>query len=157
VLQRLPTLLQGQCHLTAPRHLRGHRSSCSTIQPHPCGFGGPLPVLKEGFNYVFTMIDCFTCWMEAVMLKNIEASNCAEALIAGWVSRYGVPASITSDPGHQFSSAVWDALCSRLGIQHITTLAYHPQANGMIERAHRQLKDALCSRLAGAKWPQHLS
>jgi transposase InsO family protein len=87
----------------------------------------------EGFNYMFTMLDCFTCWMEAVTLKNIEASNYAEALIAGLVSRYGILATITSDPGHQFSSAVWDALCSQLGIQHITTMAYCPQANGMIE------------------------
>jgi hypothetical protein len=67
-----------------------------------------------------------------------------------------VPAVITSDRGTQFSSAIWQVLCSTLKIQHITTTAFHPQANGMIERAHRQLKDALPSRLAGVEWPQHL-
>ncbi len=36
------------------------------------------------------------------------------------------------------------------------TTAYHPQANGMVERAHRQLKDALRARLAGSSWPEHL-
>jgi transposase InsO family protein len=141
----------------SPRRLRGHRSSCSTFQPHTCGFGGPPSRVDGRFQLRVHHDRLCTCWMEAVTLKNIEASNCAEALIAGWVSRNGVPATITSDPGHQFSSAVWDALCSRLGIQHITTMACRPQANGMIERAHRQLKDALRSRLAGAKWPQHLS
>jgi hypothetical protein len=43
-----------------------------------------------------------------------------------------------------------------LKIQHITTTAFHPQSNGMIERAHQQLKDALRARLAGTEWLQHL-
>jgi hypothetical protein len=30
-----------------------------------------------------------------------------------------------------------------------------PQSNGLVERAHRQLKEALKSRLAGAAWPEH--
>jgi hypothetical protein len=31
-----------------------------------------------------------------------------------------------------------------------------PQSNGMGERAHRKIKDALCTCLAGAEWPLHL-
>jgi hypothetical protein len=36
------------------------------------------------------------------------------------------------------------------------TTAYHPQANGLVERAHRQLKDALRARGASTDWPSHL-
>ena len=36
------------------------------------------------------------------------------------------------------------------------TTAYCPQANGMVERSHRQLKDSWRSRAAGADWPSHL-
>ncbi|XP_059085645.1 uncharacterized protein LOC131882508 [Tigriopus californicus] len=36
------------------------------------------------------------------------------------------------------------------------TTSYHPQANGLIERFHRQLKDALRARLAGPHWFYHL-
>jgi hypothetical protein len=36
------------------------------------------------------------------------------------------------------------------------TTGYHPQSNGMVERAHHQLKDALRARLAGSAWPLHL-
>jgi hypothetical protein len=35
-------------------------------------------------------------------------------------------------------------------------MAYHLQANGMVERSHHQIKDALCPRLAGPDWPLHL-
>jgi hypothetical protein len=42
------------------------------------------------------------------------------------VSRYGVPAVITSDRGAQFTSSLWAALCSLLNIQHNQTTAYHP-------------------------------
>ena len=47
-------------------------------------------------------------------------------------------------------------LMSRLGIRHHLTTAYHPQFNGIIERAHRQIKDALRARLAGDNWLAHL-
>ena len=79
-----------------------------------------------------------------------------DALVAGWISRFGMPADLTSDRGVQFSSDVWAVLMSRLGIRHHLTTAYHPQANGIIEREHRQIKDALRARLASAEWLSHL-
>ncbi len=39
---------------------------------------------------------------------------------------------------------------------HLDTTAYHPQSNGLVERTHRQIKDALRARLAGNRWPEHL-
>jgi len=68
--------------------------------------------------------------------------------VATWISRFGVLEQLTSDKGVQFTSAIWRILCSRLGIKQLFTTAYHPQANGMEERSHRQLKDALRARLA---------
>jgi hypothetical protein len=48
-------------------------------------------------------------------------------------------------------------MCVDLGVEHITTTAYHPQSNGLVERVHRQLKDALRARQAGDQWPRHLA
>jgi len=47
-------------------------------------------------------------------------------------------------------------MCQKMGIQHVLTTAYHPQSNGMVERVHRQLKDALRARGAGKDWHNHL-
>jgi transposase InsO family protein len=43
-----------------------------------------------------------------------------------------------------------------LSITHVQTTAYHPQANGLVERLHRRLKDALRARSAAADWHSHL-
>lgn len=117
---------------------------------------GPLPVAADGSTYILTMVDRSTRWLEAAPLRQMDATTCADNFVNYWVTRYGVPTTVTTDQGRQFTSAVWSVLCNRLGIQHITTTAYHPQSNGMVERTHRQLKDALRSRLAGDKWPEHL-
>ena len=67
----------------------------------------------------------------------------ADAFAHGWVSTYGVPASITTDRGSQFSSEVWKQLLATWGIVSHATTAYHPEANGLVERFHRCLKEAL--------------
>jgi hypothetical protein len=117
---------------------------------------GPLPASEDGYLYILTMVDRITLWLEAVPLKNISASVCMETFLSSWVARFGVPETLTMDRGTQFSSAAWAAFCSKLGTRHVMTMAYHPQANGLVERTHRQLKDALQARQAGVDWPAHL-
>jgi hypothetical protein len=43
-----------------------------------------------------------------------------------------------------------------MGVKHVMTTAYHPQSNGMVERFHRQLKEALRARNCGPDWADHL-
>jgi transposase InsO family protein len=65
-------------------------------------------------------------------------------------------AVITLDRGSQFTSALWESLCNTLGIKHVQTTAYHPQANRLVEWFHRRLKNALRVRLACPTWTAHL-
>jgi hypothetical protein len=44
-----------------------------------------------------------------------------------------------------------------LGIQLHRTTAYHPQANGLVERFHRHMKGSLRARLTGPNWIDELS
>ena len=57
---------------------------------------GPLPV-SVGFNYLFTMVDRTTKWLEIIPLSLIFAASFAQALLSGWVSRFGVQSVLTSD------------------------------------------------------------
>jgi transposase InsO family protein len=76
-------------------------------------------------------------------LSDISAKPYAAVLTQGWIVSYGVPAVITSDRGSQFTSALWDSLSNILGIRHVQNTTYHLQSNGLVERFHRRLKDAL--------------
>jgi transposase InsO family protein len=86
-------------------------------------------------QYILTVIDRSMRSAEAIPLANI-AADCADALISGWIARFGVPSQLTSDRGVQFVSAVWTMLMRRLGIQHKMTAAYHLHSNGSLERFH---------------------
>ena len=116
---------------------------------------GPLPV-SENKTYLFTIVDRFTRWPEAIPMEDATAESCARALLRHWISRFGVPDNLISDRGPQFTSSLWDLLNKLLGISASTTTAYHPQANGMVERFHRQLKASLKARLTSPRWMDEL-
>ena len=95
---------------------------------------------SEGCTYLFTIIDRFTRWPEAVPIQNVGATTCARALLRNWIARFGVPDSITSDQGSHFTSGLWREFYNVFGCSPKHTTAYHPESNGMVERFHRSLK-----------------
>lgn len=115
---------------------------------------GPLPP-SNGYSYLLTMIDRTTKWPEAIPITNITAETIAKELIANWFARYGIPFRITTDQGRQFESLLFKQINETLGIQHFRTTAYHPQANGIIERWHRSMKAALKAK-ANDRWIDEL-
>ncbi|XP_076066158.1 uncharacterized protein LOC143039797 [Oratosquilla oratoria] len=85
-----------------------------------------------------------------------HTDSVTRAFINTWISRFGVPLSLTFDRGNQFKSNVWNKLMNILGTQRIRTASYHPQANGTVERFHRQLKTSLATSAQRDDWSQAL-
>lgn len=85
-------------------------------------------------------------------MSDMTAETVARELIRGWISRFGTPKYITTDQGRQFESALFTQLAKLLGVRHIHTTSYHPQANGLVERWHRVLKAALRCHSADNNW-----
>ena len=73
-----------------------------------------------------------------------------------WIARFGVPSTITTDRDRQFESFLWQKFMQLLGSKRIRTTAYHPIANGLVERFHRQLKTALKASSDPTNWADML-
>ena len=141
-----------------------HRHTKAPVCPIPMGdrfahihvdLVGPLPTCQSA-TYLFTCIDRCTRWVEVLPLADITAVSVCKALLSVWIARFGIPSTITSDRGAQFESILFRHLSQALGCQHLHTTAYHPQANGMVERFHRQLKASLRALPDPAFWVDHL-
>ena len=116
---------------------------------------GPLSI-SRGCRYLVTCVDHFTRWCEAVPLPDISADSVVLAFLQHWVARFGSPRIITTDRGAQFESVLFNRLCNFLGCERHRTTAYHPAANGMVERLHRQLKASLMSSDHAGNWVDNL-
>nr|VZI10058.1 unnamed protein product [Spirometra erinaceieuropaei] len=116
---------------------------------------GPLP-LSNGCSYLLTCVDRFTRWPEAIPLPDVAAPTVVKAFLSRWVAIFGAPSIITTDRGAQFESHLFQSLLSFLGCTRIRTTAYHPAANGMVERFHRQLKASLRAADDPENWTDHL-
>lgn len=90
-----------------------------------------------------TCVDRYSRWPEVIPIENIETTTIAQAFLLNLIARLGSLLRITTDSGSQFKSNLFQELNKLLGTKHLKTTAYHPSANGMVERLHRQLKTAL--------------
>ena len=142
-----------------------HRHTVSPLQQIPINkhrfsqihldLVGPLEP-SNGYTYLFTATDRFTRWLEAVPIKDITAVTVARTFVEHWVSRFGVPETVSTDRGRQFQSHLWRELTTLLGTHHISTTSYRPQSNGLIERAHRTLKAAIKAKEDPTHWTDHV-
>nr|VZI32596.1 unnamed protein product [Spirometra erinaceieuropaei] len=115
----------------------------------------PLP-LSRGYTHILTAVYRFTRWSIAVSISDTSAENIAMVFLTHWISTFGVPATLTTDRGSQFQSSLFSEFPKLLGCAHITTTAYHPASNGLVERLHCQLKSVLMSRTKSASWSDTL-
>jgi len=76
--------------------------------------------------------------------------------VSQYISRFGVQLVINTDRGKQFESQLFSELCKLLGSNRIRTSSFHPQANGMVERFHRNLKDSISARCNTIHWCDEL-
>ena len=116
---------------------------------------GPFPPSK-GFTHLLTVVDRVTRWPEAIPLASTNTIDVAEAFLSGWITRYGLPSDVSSDRGPQFTSLLWQDLSDLLGTKLHHTTAYHPQANGLVERFHRSMKVSLRARCQSTSWISQL-
>ena len=104
---------------------------------------GPLPVTKNNNQYIIDVVDHFTRYIEGWAVPEIDMASIAKAIIDKIICRYGLFEVLISDRGSVFTGTLIAHVYKLLRIHKVTTTAYHPQSNGMIEVFHRTLKQTL--------------
>ncbi|GFU74472.1 retrovirus-related Pol polyprotein from transposon 17.6 [Trichonephila clavipes] len=100
---------------------------------------GPYPASRGRRNrYILVITDHFSKWAEIIPLKKASARVIVDTFFDNFISRSGAPVKLISDNDPQFISDIFERLSDRLGIRHIKTVVYRPQAN-RIERVNRDL------------------
>ena len=109
-------------------------------------FVGPMPV-SNGHRFVMVVVDRLTKMHHYVPCKDEPKGTSAETmaqLFLDWIYRlHGLPRTIVSDQGPQFTSRFWEALTKLLRVQLKLSSPYHPQTDGQTERANQDLEQYL--------------
>jgi transposase InsO family protein len=108
-----------------------------------------LPWYKVGtdiFEYrkqcFLILIDYYSGYIEVVQLKNIT-SMAVITVMKDNFARYGIPHTVISDNGTQYTSREFNRFKTEWGFEHVTSSPYYHQSNGKSERAVQIIKKML--------------
>ncbi|UYV80200.1 K02A2.6-like, partial [Cordylochernes scorpioides] len=96
---------------------------------------------KENINLLI-VVDSHSKWIEAIPMRETTTRKTIEQL-RRFFSSYGLPEELVSDNGPQFTGSEMKGFLEGNGIKQTLIPAYHPQSNGLAERAVRTIKTAL--------------
>jgi transposase InsO family protein len=116
-----------------------------------------MPVVSNGMVVILSVIDLATRFVWIRSMPDKLATTIAKTL---WeiFSNFGIPRVIQSDNGTEFVNKVLKALVDVMCIDHRLTTAYHPRANGAVERSFSTIVTMLNKFVQGAKrdWSFHV-
>jgi transposase InsO family protein len=118
-----------------------------------------LPRTQKGYDSVWVIIDRLTKSAHFLPVKTTyTASQYAKLYLEEIVSLHGVPMSIISDRGAQFTAQFWKSFQAALGTRLNLSTTFHPQTDGQSERIVQILEDMLraCVLDFGGSWDQYL-
>ena len=96
----------------------------------------PFPKMDSGWKYVLVAIDYCTKWPETEPLMDVTDEEVRYAFFRMIITRSGLPRRVISDGGGSFKGS-FDKMLKEWNTQHRTTTAYHPEADGLLERYNK--------------------
>ena len=100
---------------------------------------GPFPTDDYGNQYIISMIDNFSRFIEIYAVKDLEARTFAIVLLQ-WVGRYGAPAQLLSDNGKNFVSKIIKEFYALVGTEQVFAMRYSKQENAIVERSIKEIQ-----------------
>jgi transposase InsO family protein len=111
----------------------------------------------HGFNFIVAARDDLSGACEARAIRNNNSQTLANFFWEQIYCRYGCIQQVTTDNGGETKGA-FQILMRDLGIPHVRISPYNSQANGVVERGHFTLREALVKSCEGRiqDWPLKL-
>jgi transposase InsO family protein len=103
---------------------------------------GPFKKAQGGYTHVLVAIDKFTKWIEYKPIASLTSAKAVE-FIQDIIFRFGIPNSIITDLGSNFTSSEFFDFCEQRSIQIKYVSVAHPRANGQVERTNGMILEAL--------------
>ena len=94
-----------------------------------------IPTVRDGCKYLVGMRDDLSGWAEYMAIGKANSRTIAKFIYETWICRYVCPILIIYD-GCPENQGLTKQLLDRYRIRHIHIVPYHPQSNGLIERAY---------------------
>lgn len=122
---------------------------------------GPMQRTCGGYTHLLVAVDKFTKWIEVRPLANIRSEQ-AILFFTDIIHRFGVPNSIITDNGTQFTGKKFLNWCDEHHVHVDWASVAHPESNGQVERANGMLlqgiKPLIFDRLEkfGRQWLEEL-
>jgi len=110
------------------------------------------------FKFIVFATDDLSGWVEGRAIQAANSWNVAKFIYEDVICRHGCPRRIVMDGGGENMSLTKDLL-EHYRIRRTVVSAYHPQANGLVERGHDSIVNSLskyCAHRPG-DWVQYLS
>ena len=106
---------------------------------------GPFPVTSTGLKYIVTFIDCFTRYIELTPTADTTAATLARVYIEKIVLRHGAAKELLTDRAPAYLGKLMSEILAITKTTKLTTSAYHPATNGLVERSHKVVTDFMSS------------
>jgi hypothetical protein len=111
---------------------------------------GPIIDQDKSSKFILGLTDAFTKMIRLVAIPNKEARTVAMAIWRDWMTIYGIPTTIFTDQGKEFTSKLQHNIFQVLRVKHNTTSPYWPKCNMMQERQNKELAKYLRAILFAA-------
>jgi ribonuclease HI len=95
---------------------------------------------KDGFLVLAR--DDLSGWVEGRVLENTDSEGVAKFLQEEVICRHGVPKRIVLDGGAE-NMGFTESVIKKYGMRGIGIAPYHPQSNGLVERGHQTIINAI--------------
>ena len=102
-------------------------------------------------NYLI-LVDYYSSYFEVNSLENLLTNTVIDK-VRGHFARYGIPNTVVSDCGPQFTSSEFKEFAKKWSFRHIKSSPYHHQSNGKAENAVKIAKSLLIKAKEDGKDP----